>query len=55
MTFCKRLLDEKGVLLLPGSAMDMEGWLRIGYCYAEDTSQLGQGLALVSEFLRNFD
>ena len=55
VTFCKRLLDEKGVLLLPGSAMDMEGWLRIGYCYAEDTSQLGQGLALVSEFLRNFD
>lgn len=55
VTFCKRLLDEKSVLLLPGSAMDVEGWVRIGYCYAEDTSQLQKGLDLVSEFLRDFD
>ena len=54
-TFCKRLLAEKGVLLLPGAVMDMEGWLRIGYCYAEDTSQLKQGLDLVSEFLEELD
>ncbi|WP_139651686.1 aminotransferase [Raoultibacter phocaeensis] len=53
--FCKRLLDETGVMLLPGSAMDREGWLRIGYCFAEDTSQLSTGLKLVSKFLRQFD
>lgn len=54
-TFCKRLLDEKSVLLLPGSAMDMDGWLRIGYCFAADTAQLERGLELVSEFLDSLD
>lgn len=55
VTFCKRLLDETGVMLLPGAVMDMEGWLRIGYCFAEDTSALQKGLGLVSGFLRTFD
>lgn len=50
-TFCKRLLEEKGVMLLPGAVMDVEGWLRIGYCFAEDSSELSQGLSLVSEFM----
>ena len=53
--FCKKLLAETGVMLLPGSAMDVEGYLRIGYCVAEDTSQLQTGLDKVSEFLRQFD
>ena len=55
VTFCKRLLKETGVMLLPGAAMDMEGWLRIGYCFAEDTTALREGLSLVSKFLRTFD
>ena len=55
VTFCKQLLEKTGVMLLPGAAMDMEGWLRIGYCFAEDTTALRKGLALVSEFLRTFD
>lgn len=50
-TLCKRLLEETGVMLLPGSAMDVEGWLRIGYCFAEDTSTLSEGLSRVSKFL----
>lgn len=29
---CRRLQSETGVMLLPGSALDMEGHLRIGYC-----------------------
>lgn len=29
--FCRGLLTEKGVLLVPGSVMDREGYLRIGY------------------------
>ena len=53
--FCKKLLAETGVMLLPGSAMDVEGYLRIGYCVAEDTSKLQEGLDKVSEFLRQFD
>lgn len=46
---CINLLEETGVLLLPGSAMGMEGWLRIGYANA--TPILEAGLPLVSEFL----
>ena len=48
-------MKETGVMLLPGAAMDMEGWLRIGYCFAEDTTALREGLSLVSKFLRTFD
>jgi aspartate/methionine/tyrosine aminotransferase len=46
---CVRLLDETGVLLTPGSTIDMEGWIRIGY--ANDPEILRQGLEKVSEFL----
>jgi aspartate/methionine/tyrosine aminotransferase len=46
---CRALQAETGVMLLPGSALDMEGWLRIGY--ACDTEVLKTGLALFSEFL----
>lgn len=47
--FCKRLLDEEGVLLMPGSAFDQEGTVRIGY--ANHESVLRDGLARVSAFL----
>lgn len=47
--FCERLLDETGVLLVPGSAFDMEGCLRIGY--ANNPAILRQGLAAMSDFL----
>ena len=33
--FCVELLQATGTMLTPGSALDMEGWLRIGYA-AED-------------------
>lgn len=46
---CRALQAETGVMLLPGSALDMEGWLRIGY--ACDTGVLEQGLALFSDWL----
>jgi aspartate/methionine/tyrosine aminotransferase len=49
--FCVQLLEETGVLLTPGSTMDMEGWIRIGY--ANDPEILIQGLAKVSEFLES--
>ena len=47
--FCIQLLQDTGVMLTPGSAMDMEGWIRIGY--ANDPEILRQGLTKVSEFL----
>ena len=46
---CVRLVEETGVLLTPGSAMDMEGYLRIGY--ANDPAILREGLARMSGFL----
>jgi aspartate/methionine/tyrosine aminotransferase len=51
--FCTRLLETTGVMLLPGSALDMEGHLRIGY--ANNPEILREGLARMSEFLRQLD
>lgn len=48
-TFCERLLEATGVLFTPGSAMDMEGYVRIGYANAEPV--LREGLAATSRFL----
>ena len=47
--FCTGLLEAEGVLLTPGSAMDMEGYLRIGY--ANDPVVLREGLARTSAYL----
>jgi aspartate/methionine/tyrosine aminotransferase len=47
--FCLGLLEEEGVMLCPGSAMDMEGTVRMGY--ACGTEVLEQGLARMSRFL----
>ena len=49
--FCIKLLDETGVMLTPGSAMDMEGYVRIGY--ANNAEILKNGLAKMSDFLKN--
>ena len=46
---CTRLIEERGVLFTPGSAMDMEGYLRIGY--ANNPQVLADGLAETSAFL----
>ncbi|RZS76728.1 aspartate/methionine/tyrosine aminotransferase [Phyllobacterium myrsinacearum] len=48
--FCIRLLEKTGVMFTPGSAMDMEGYLRIGYTNGE--AVLREGLKRVSAFLR---
>jgi aspartate/methionine/tyrosine aminotransferase len=45
---CIRLLEERGVMFTPGSALDMEGYLRIGY--ANNPQILVDGLAATSEF-----
>jgi len=48
---CVELLQQTGVMLTPGSAMNMEGYVRIGF--ANDTTILNKGLSLISEFLEN--
>lgn len=47
--FCVALLQETGVMFTPGSVMEMEGYVRIGY--GNPTAVLRQGLARVSRFL----
>lgn len=49
--FCTQLLERTGVMFVPGSTMEMEGHLRIGYANAR--SSLERGLPLVSTFLRD--
>lgn len=52
-TFCIRLLQEKGVLLVPGNRFDLPGYARLGYC--APTEILTKGLAELSNFLRQYD
>lgn len=47
--FCVALLQETGVMFTPGSVMEMEGYVRIGY--ANPTAVLKQGLHRVTTFL----
>lgn len=47
--FCVALLESKGVMFTPGSALDMEGYVRIGF--ANNPEAMKMGLAKVSEFL----
>lgn len=49
---CLKLLREKSVMLVPGSALDMEGYLRIGY--ANTPSIIREGLEKFSEFLGQY-
>ena len=50
--FCVQLLDQTGVMFTPGSALAIEGHVRVGYANTDDV--LGAGLPKVSEFLRQF-
>jgi len=48
---CVRLVEETGVMLTPGSAMGLEGYLRIGY--ANNPGVLAAGLPLLSDHLNS--
>lgn len=52
LQFCTELIEQTGVMFTPGSALDMEGYVRIGY--ANNRNVLETGLAKVSEFLGRF-
>ena len=47
--FCKTLVDETGVMLMPGSALNMEGTVRIGFGNPTDVMKVG--LQKLSGFL----
>ncbi len=48
--FCIDLLEKTGVMLTPGDAFDMEGYVRIGY--ANEREILEAGLAKISTYLK---
>lgn len=52
-TFCRQLLAETGVLLVPGSRFDLPGHVRLGYC--TQTEILVRGLTKLKAFLRQYD
>lgn len=48
--FCVGLLERYGVMLTPGDALDMEGYVRIGF--ANNSAVMKQGLQKMSQFIR---
>ena len=48
--FCIDLIEKTGVMLTPGDAFDMEGYVRIGY--ANDREILEAGLSRMSDYLK---
>lgn len=48
--FCRDLLAKTGVLLVPGSAMDREGYVRVGY--ANTPAEVRAGLNALDGYLR---
>jgi aspartate/methionine/tyrosine aminotransferase len=49
--FCVALIEKTGVMFTPGSALDIEGYVRVGYTNNRDV--LVKGLERVSAFLRD--
>lgn len=49
-TLCRNLLSDTGVLFLPASTLEMEGYLRAGYC--SNLSKLEKGLEIFSQWLK---
>lgn len=49
---CRTLQEKTGVAILPGETMDMEGFVRIGFC--SDSEALKTGLKFLSQHLRKF-
>ena len=47
---CVKLQEETGVMILPGAAMECEGYLRIGY--GNNFDKLQKGLEIFSDWLQ---
>ncbi len=50
---CLEILEKTGVMLLPGSALDVEGYLRMGYCNNPEIMEAG--LEKLGEFFQNYE
>jgi len=50
--FCRRMIEERGVLLVPGSCFEREGFFRLAF--AGNRAELEQGLKEITCFIRNY-
>ena len=52
MTFCKRLLEEKEVAVVPGLGFGMDGYFR--FSFATDIKNIREGIERIAEFVKNY-
>lgn len=50
MEFCKQLLEQEGVALVPGSAFGMDSFVRLSFACSSE--QLSQGIARIAHFMQ---
>lgn len=50
MEFCKQLLEQEGVALVPGSAFGMDSFVRLSFACSSE--QLNQGIARIAHFMQ---
>ena len=52
MTFCKRLLEEKEVAVVPGLGFGMDGYFR--FSFATDIEKIREGIGRIADFVKNY-
>jgi len=52
MTFCKRLLEEKEVAVVPGMGFGMDGYFR--FSFATDIEKIREGIDRIADFVKNY-
>ncbi len=52
MTFCKQILEEKGVALVPGVGFGSEGYFR--FSFATDVDSIKEGITRIKDFCDNY-
>jgi aspartate aminotransferase len=52
LTFCKRLLEEKEVAVVPGIGFGLDGYFR--FSFATDIEKIREGIDRIAEFVKNY-
>lgn len=52
LTFCKRLLEEKEVAVVPGVGFGLDGYFR--FSFATDIKKIREGIERISAFVKNY-
>jgi aspartate aminotransferase len=51
--FCKELLEQKGVALVPGAGFGTEGYFR--FSFATDEASIIEGIKRIKDFVENYN